>query len=86
MTTNSKEKALKISYDCADQAIDDLRKQGHDVYWQGYNVAVFVANDRARRNSKGQLRNGRWGYETVYEMDEKGFFILPPIGRSRFSQ
>lgn len=78
---------MKISYDCSDQAVDELRGQGLDIYWKGYALGVFVPSNRALRNNSGQFRNGSWGFETTYEVDEKGYFNLPDsVGRSRFAE
>ena len=76
---------MKISYDQVDIRIAQLREEGHEVYWRGYSLCLHQPHDAAKRSNKGCIHNGKWGYETVFEIDEKGYydFEIPDV-RSHF--
>lgn len=61
-----------LNYDTADEEIVRLRRKGVEVYWRGYDIVVFNADRSAMYNSKGVLRNGTYGFETVYEPNSEG--------------
>lgn len=34
-----------------------------DIRYEGWDIVVFKANDKAYTDPKGKFHNGRWGYE-----------------------
>lgn len=68
---------MKINYDNADKKIAELQRQGHTVYWRGYDIVLFRATDLGKRRNTGvrhQREDGSWvwGIETVFEPNAQG--------------
>lgn len=66
-----------LTFDNADRKIEQLNKQGHDVYWDNYTVVSFRPSEKAQYSAKyGVVRKGQYGYLKKFEVNEKGEWIL----------
>lgn len=65
-----------LTYKNADNKVEQLKQQGHDVYWEGYTVVSFRPNPSAMYNQHGVYRNGSFGYEKRFEVTPEGTWQL----------
>lgn len=61
-----------LNYDNADQKVNDLQQQGVDIYWDNYALVLFKPDRRAEYHSSGCVRNGKYGFKTVFPLKEDG--------------
>ena len=60
----------------ADKKIAQLKAEGHDVYWDNYTVVSFRPNPNAVYSTQGIYRNGQFGYEKRFEVNQNGLWFL----------
>lgn len=66
-----------LTFDNADRKIDQLNKQGHDVFWDGWTVVSFRQSEKAQYSAKyGVVRKGQFGYLKRFEVDQDGLWRL----------
>lgn len=65
-----------VDYDKADETIVRLRREGHDVYWRGYDLVLFVPDRGAMYSSKGVVRDDAFGFEKVFGVNDKGQYKI----------
>lgn len=67
---------IALSYDKADGFVQKLKKKGVDVRWDGWKMVFFREDKRALRNPQGRQYKGRWGFETVVDVNEAGKWLV----------
>ena len=68
-----------LTYATADEKIEKLKTQGHDIEWDGWKIISYVPHGGAFLKSSGAFRNGQWTVKTVHEVDENGKWNLPGV-------
>lgn len=54
----------------------DLTKLHGDYHWEGYTIVKFTPNGRAAFSKRGVWRNGKFGYQEVFEVQQDGKWHL----------
>lgn len=68
---------MKIGFKRSDKFIAEQQAKGNDCFWDGWTM-VFFRPHRGGFRGGGVKRDGRWGFLTRVEVDDKGFWNLPP--------
>lgn len=66
-----------LNYDNADRKLAKLTASGRDIRWDNYTLVEFTPNDSARFNKNGVWRNGQYGFQRKYEVNDKGLWYIP---------
>jgi hypothetical protein len=85
MATQIHPSSSKIAYNDIDQAITQFQKQGRILYWRGWSLCWFDPTNLAKSHNQGVYRNGRWGFETVFEVCDDGSYEIE-FTRTRVSR
>lgn len=57
--------------------VDEQRKLGNDVRWDGWTLVFFRPSPLAIYNGKdGVYRNGEWGFDNRVEVNDKGLWEI----------
>lgn len=68
---------MKIGFNKVDKFVADQQDAGNDVRWNGWAMIFFKKHIGGFKGG-GVYRNGYYGFETIIEADERGFWNLPP--------
>lgn len=85
MVTKTDQSSSKVAYNDIDKAIAEFEKQGRILYWRGWSLIWFDPTNLAKSHNQGVYRNGRWGFETVFEVCDDGTYEIE-FTRQRVSQ
>ena len=72
-------KKMILTYTSADEKIEKLKAQGHDIEWDGWNIVSYVPHGGAFLKTSGAFRNGQWTVKRVHEVDSNGKWNLPGV-------
>ena len=61
---------MKVSWDESDTFVAEQQAKGNDLRWDGYEIVHF--NPHPAGFYKGVHRNGKYGFESRFEINAKG--------------
>ncbi|QLF83430.1 hypothetical protein SEA_NICEHOUSE_217 [Rhodococcus phage NiceHouse] len=67
----------------ADNKLERLVKQGHDLEWDGWTIVSYKPHSGAFMKKNGVFRNGIWQVSKRYEINEDGKWYLNGIKLKR---
>lgn len=56
----------------AEKFINNQRNLGNDVRWDNYDIVFFRTSEKGITSKDGAFRNGTWGFENRFAVDESG--------------
>jgi len=56
----------------AEKFINQQRSLGNDVRWDNYDVVFFRPSEKGVTSKDGAFRNGVWGFENRFAVNESG--------------
>jgi hypothetical protein len=62
-----------IDYDEAHRVVAGNRF----LYWDGWDIKTFRADERGYSDKRGKFKNGRWGLEFTYNLRPDGKWRVP---------
>lgn len=67
---------MKLNYWNVDAFVAKQQALGNKVVWNGWKMIFFTPHKSGFY--RGVHRDGEYGFETVVEVDHKGFWNVPP--------
>ena len=56
----------------AEKFVNQQKRLGNDVRWDNYDIVFFRKSDKGVTSKDGAFRNGEWGFENRFAVNEKG--------------
>lgn len=64
-----------IDFEQAENLVESL-KDKINIYWDGYDICIFEKDHNAYYNNKGIFKNGLYGFERKFSINEEGLYHL----------
>ncbi len=65
---------LKFDIKQAHRMVNQQRSAGNDVRWDNYDIVFFRPAEVAMYSPDGAFRDGKWGYENRFAVNEQGIW------------
>jgi len=56
----------------AEKLVASEKRKGNDVRWDGWDIVFFRAAENGMYSKQGAFRNGKWGFENRFSVNESG--------------
>lgn len=56
----------------AEKFVTQQKQLGNDVRWDNYDIVFWRESEKGVTSKDGAFRNGKWGFENRFAVNEKG--------------
>ena len=56
----------------AEKFVVQQKRLGNDVRWENYDIVFWRESEKGVTSKDGAFRNGKWGFENRFEVNESG--------------